>query len=493
MNAQARGPLLSRRAGVLAHVSSLPGPADCGDFGCATSRFFEWCETSGLRLWQVLPLGPTGPGHSPYSATSAFACNPSWYARTSSRMAHAGAPNDRCDLSRAALDRQRWLEEDWLRFKRDGPADERRAYEAYRESEQQKGWLVDWTLYAALKERQGGRPWFEWDSEIRRREPTALRAASRECAGRLDFHAWVQFTLDAQARSVRAAAEARDIVWLGDLPFGVALDSADVWSRRELFRVDRDGHASVTAGFPPDDFSPLGQCWNTPLFDWNAMARDGYAWWLARCRAGLRWTHALRIDHFRGYSSSWEIPAGADNAVNGRWIDAPGDELFRAAREAGLVRQLIAEDLGKITAEVTALRDRFELPGMHVLQFGLDDPASTHHPDRHQREALAVTGTHDNDTFNGWFAGLDAERRELVGSSLGSTAAPARAAVERCWASAAAWALAPLQDLLELGGAARMNRPGQAADQWTWRCDPALLDEQRSSWLAELARRYGRV
>lgn len=485
--------MLSRRAGVLAHVSSIPGPARCGNFGGATSCFLDWCAAAGLRLWQTLPLGPTGSGHSPYSSTSAFACNPSWYAGRCPPDRNDGERLDRCDLSLAALDAQRRLEEGWLRFTRDAGIDERRKLEAYRESDDRKNWLDDWALYAALKERHGGSPWFAWDPELRRREPRALRAASHECAERLRFHAWVQFELDEQARSVRAVAEARDIVWLGDLPFCVALDSADVWSRRELFRVDRDGRPAAIAGVPPDDFSPQGQRWDTPLFDWDAMGRDDYAWWIARCRASLHWVHALRLDHFRGYSAAWEIPTGSATAATGRWVEGPGDALFRAVREAGFAQRLIAEDLGEITPAVTELRDRFGFPGMHVLQFGLDDPESKHHPGRHRRHAIACTGTHDNDTFDGWFAKLDRERRERVTSSLRSTQAPAVAAVEACWGSAADWAVAPLQDLLELGSAARMNRPGQAEGQWAWRCEPTLLSEERGAWLARLARHHGRT
>ena len=468
MNGPASASNLSRRAGVLAHVSSLPGPASCGDFGFATSRFLEWCSASGLRLWQVLPLGPTGPGHSPYAATSSFAGNPVWYAHADSGRQPDGERLDRADLSRAARDRQLRLEQDWQRFTREAAAGERDDLEAYRD--EQKSWLDDWTLYAALKERFDGRPWFEWDTELRRREPGALHDAARQCDERRSFHAWVQFELDAQARSVRALCEAHDVAWLGDLPFGVALDSADVWSRRDLFRVDGDGRFDATAGCPPDEYSALGQNWNTPLFDWEAMARESFAWWIARCRAALRWTHALRLDHFRGYAATWEIPSGAETAGAGRWVDVPGDELLQTARESGLGPQLVAEDLGEITADVIELRERFDLPGTLVLQFGLEDPQSLHHPSRHRCHALAYTGTHDNNTFNGWFAELDRERQDRVRSTIGATQTPARAAVETCWASPAAWAVAPLQDLLELGGDARMNRPGRAKEQWAWRC-----------------------
>ena len=340
MDTRATDPTLTRRAGVLAHVSSLPGPRYCGDFGFAASNFFEWCRAAELRLWQVLPLGPTGRGHSPYSATSAFACNPTWFAQRGSPAGEEAARFDRCDLPRASRDRRRRLEESWRAFERDASSDRRVACESFRHSEEREFWLEDWTLYAALKEHHGERPWFEWDPELRRREPAALREAARELDERRRFHGWVQFELDRQARSVRASAEAHDIVWIGDLPFTVALDSADVWARREFFRVDDDGRPEVTAGVPPDAFSDAGQCWNTPLFDWIAMEQDGFAWWLARCRAALRWVHALRLDHFRGYAASWEIPFGAETAAAGRWQAVPGDALFEAVRGAGLDRRL---------------------------------------------------------------------------------------------------------------------------------------------------------
>ncbi|NIM00532.1 MAG: 4-alpha-glucanotransferase [Acidobacteria bacterium] len=493
MNAPASGSIDSRRGGVLAHVSSLPGPAYCGDFGLAATSFLDWCSASRLRLWQVLPLGPTGPGHSPYAATSCFACNPLWYAHASSPERNDGDRIGRADPSRAVRDRLARLESGWRRFRRTTGAEAQREFEAFRDAEEQRVWLEDWTLYAALKERFDGRPWFEWDADLRRREKSALRAASREHAERQAFHAWVQYELDTQARSVRARAEAHDVVWLGDLPFGVARDSADVWSRRDLFRVDDDGRPDGTTGCPPDEFSPFGQNWHTPLFDWEAMNGENFAWWIARCRATLRWTHALRLDHFRGYSATWVIPPGAASAGSGRWVEVPGDALFSAVRDAGIDAQLIAEDLGEITPDVLALRDRHGLPGTLVLQFGLEDPGGPHHPSRHHRRAVVYTGTHDNDTFNGWFEELVAERSERVRRSLGPLQSAARAAVEACWASPAAWAIAPLQDLLELGSEARMNEPGRAQGQWTWRCDPALLDSRRSTWLAELSARHGRA
>jgi 4-alpha-glucanotransferase len=399
MSTPASGSIDSRRAGVLAHVSSLPGPALCGDFGFAATGFLDWCAASRLRLWQVLPLGPTGPDHSPYAATSCFACNPLWFAHGRSGETLDDDRLERCDPSRAARDRLAWLESAWRAFRRSAGAEAKREFEAFRDSDEQRAWLEDWTLYAALKERFGGRPWTEWGAALRRREKTALAAASRELAGRQEFHAWVQHELDKQARSVRSRAEARGVLWLGDLPFGVALDSADVWSRRDLFRVDRDGRPAGTTGCPPDEYSSLGQNWNTPLFDWRAMRDERFAWWLARCRAALRWTHAVRLDHFRGYSATWEIPPGAASAAEGRWVETPGEALLTAAREGGLEARFVAEDLGEITPDVTALRDRHGLPGTLVLQFGLEDPASPHHPAHHPRRAVAARA--DADRFAG--------------------------------------------------------------------------------------------
>jgi 4-alpha-glucanotransferase len=423
---------------------------------------------------------------------SAFACNPAWYAQPHSPTSEVDEPADRCDLSLSLSSRIRQLEEGWVAFERNAGPAERRRYEAYRESETQKAWLSDWTLFAALKERHDQRPWFRWNKGLRRRDPGALREAVRECSRRQDFHAWVQYTLDAQARSVRAMAEENDILWLGDLPFGVALDSADVWARRELFRVDGDGRPAAVAGVPPDEYSPHGQVWNTPLFDWEALAQDGFSWWMERCRATLRWTHRLRLDHFRGYCATWEVPADSDTAAAGSWVECPGDALFAAASQSHLLPHLFAEDLGEITGDVTALRDRHDLRGMHVLQFGLEDPQSPHHPDRVRSHSLTVTGTHDSDTFNGWFDTLDAKRRERVSAVLGDLTSPARAAIETCWASPATWTMAPLQDLLELHGEARMNRPGEAEGQWSWRCAAELLSEQRCDELARVARRHGR-
>jgi 4-alpha-glucanotransferase len=456
--------LFSRRAGVLAHVSSLPGPATLGE---PAIRFLDWCAAAGLSLWQVLPLGPPGPGNSPYSGTSAFAGNPQLYPGS--------------------------LERDWRRFERDAGEAERRELEAFVDSPERAVWLADWTLYSALKEQHDGRAWPLWDPELRRRDAVAIRSAERRLDERRRFHAWVQYALDIEARRTRAAAEERGIVWVGDLPFYVALDSADVWARREFFRVDGDGHPEATAGFPPDAFSDDGQCWNHPLFNWATLAEHGYDWWIARCRAALGWVHALRLDHFRGYRSFWEIPPHAATAAAGRWLEGPGDTLFEYVREAGLNDVLFAEDLGKIDDDVHRLRERYGFPRMHVLQFGLDDETSLHHPSNHEPHAVACTGTHDNDTFAGWFDSLDEATQVIVREQLGSNSPPALAAVECAWASPAAWAVAPLQDLLGLGSEARMNRPGQADGQWGWRCPEGALTDDRAARLQELARRHGRI
>jgi len=438
----------ARRAGVLAHVTSLPGAAPDGDLGEDSVTFLDWCADAGLRIWQVLPLGPPGPGRSPYSATSSFAGNPAW------------APPP-------------------------GPDDD---------DGDDAAWLDEWTLYAALKERHGGLPWMRWDDELRRRDAGALARARRELEPQLRRHRRVQRALERAATRLRGEAARRDIVWFGDLPFYVALDSADVWARRELFRVDAEGRPLAVAGCPPDAYAEDGQRWDQPVYDWGAMEAEGFAWWRARCARAFDWVHALRLDHFRGFAAYWEIPPDAATAREGRWVEGPGARLLDALFDAPPRGRLVAEDLGVIDDDVDALRDRYALPGMHVLQFGLDDPQSVHHPANHRARGLACTGTHDSDTFVGWFSTLDAERRAAVASELG-TGDPvevAFAALERCWSSPCEWAVAPLQDLLGLGSEARMNVPGRARDQWRWRAEHGALCPELAARLRELGARHGR-
>jgi 4-alpha-glucanotransferase len=445
MLAGANPSLTERRSGVLAHLSSIPSSRPDEPLIERVERFLDWCQLAGFRLWQVLPLNPVGLGNSPYSATSAFAG-------------------------------RRWTE-----------------HAAIEEgSDWNPPWLDDWALYAALKRHHKGAPWTSWDLELRRREPAALESARRQLAAEIRQEGALQAQIHHEALQIRRAAAERDIVWLGDLPFYVALDSADVWAHRELFKVDEGGQPSVVAGCPPDDYSEDGQRWNHPVFNWPAMQADQFRWWIGRLDRALEWVDALRVDHFRGYSAYWEIDAEAPTAAAGRWVQAPGkqlfDTLFDSKRSASRrSAPLIAEDLGVIDNDVETLRDRYGFAGMHVLQFGWGDPNSTHDPSNHRRNALCCTGTHDNDTTLGWLRTLEPAARRALERQLqleGEEALAAEAA-RQTLASPTAWAVLPLQDLLELGSEARMNLPGTAEGQWGWRAAPnSLTPELAAHWRA---------
>ena len=449
MLAGANPSLTERRSGVLAHLSSLPASHPDEPLIERVERFLDWCQLAGFRLWQVLPLNPVGPGKSPYSATSAFAG-------------------------------QRWSEH---------PFGTEKSTEA-EETGWSPPWLDDWALYAALKRQHKGSPWTTWDPELRRREPAALKSARRKLAAEIRQERALQAEIHREAIQIRRAAAERGIVWLGDLPFYVALDSADVWTNRGLFKVDEEGQPAFVAGCPPDDYAEEGQRWNHPVFNWAAMQADQFRWWIERLDRAFEWVDALRVDHFRGYSAYWEIDADAPTAASGRWVQAPGqqlfDTLFDAQRSASRrSAPLIAEDLGVIDDEVESLRDRYGFAGMHVLQFGWGDLTSSHDPSNHRSHALCCTGTHDNDTTLGWLRTLEPSARRALERQfqLDGEASLAAEAARQTLASPAAWAVLPLQDLLGLGSEARMNLPGSAEGQWGWRAAAdSLTPELAEHW-----------
>lgn len=492
-----------RAAGVLVHPTSLPGPYGIGDLGPATTGFLDWAGESGLRVWQVLPLGPVGPDGSPYSSPSAFAGNPllisperlageGWLGRDSLAPLPPFDP-DRVEFGRVGIWKMRLLRRSWARFQRDATAGARRELDEFVEGAEQRYWLEDWALYAALKERWGGRPWTRWDRELRSREPAALAAAARELADEVAYQRFLQFVFFRQCAGLRREANARGLTLLGDVPFYVAPDSADVWARRELFRIDGNGRPTHVAGVPPDYFSKTGQLWGNPVFRWDRLADEGYGWWIERIRANLRLVGGLRLDHFRGFVAFWEIEAGARDASAGRWVEGPGRALFDAMSGALGHLPLLAEDLGLITPDVESLRDEVGLPGMHVLQFAFSDPDSKHLPEHHSPRSVVYTGTHDNDTLAGWFAGLDEATRQRV---LAYCAADAETVVDRlieaAYRSPAELALVPLQDYLGLDSAARMNRPGTTAGNWRWRVRGEALSLRVAARLRERAARHDR-
>jgi 4-alpha-glucanotransferase len=495
-----------RIAGLLLHPSSLPGASGIGDLGREADRFLDWCAAGGMSVWQILPLGPTGHGDSPYSATSAFAGNPLLLSPGSLRDAgllSAGDledapvfPEGRVDFPGVAAWKEKVLRLSFERFSRQAPAELAREGEAFAAEPSRAAWLEDWVLYSALKARSGGAGWSRWPAELRRREPEALERARRELAEELAYHRYLQFLFHLQWERVRREAHRREIRILGDLPLYVAMDSADVWANQHLFDLDREGRPRHVAGVPPDYFSRTGQRWGNPLYLWERMAEEGFAWWIARVRENLRQADMIRIDHFRGLEAYWEIPAGEKTAVKGAWRPGPGPAILDALRAALGEVPLVAEDLGVITEEVDALKDSFELPGMRVLQFAFDSADSDHLPGRLPPRTVIYTGTHDNDTTRGWFEALkDKAARKRVLEFLGPGAEKEihwemiRAAFE-----SEAWiAMVPVQDVLGLGSEARMNLPSRAHGNWGWRAAPGSLDPALSERLRRLAVRTGRA
>jgi len=499
---------LPRSFGIVLHPTSLPGRWGIGTLGAEARAFLDWLSEAGAGWWQVLPLGPTGYGDSPYQSFSAFAGNP--YLLDPEEFLSRGwlgveapppFPEDHVDYG--LLYRTRWelLRRAYAGFLRRGSGAEKGDLRRFAESEER--WLPDYALFMALKARFGGAPWTAWPRKLARREPRALAAARRTLAEDVGFHTWTQWWFFRSWGALRAYARDRGIGIIGDMPIFVAHDSADVWAHPELFHLDEGGNPTVVAGVPPDYFSATGQRWGNPLYRWEVHAADGFRWWVSRVAHALRACDLVRLDHFRGLQAYWEIPASEPTAVHGRWVPAPGETLLKAIQhELGDV-PFVAEDLGVITPEVDALRDRFGLPGMRVLQFafasGDENPHLPHNYPEHGR-VLVYTGTHDNDTTLGWFRAAPGEERARAqrylarhGISLERDEDAPGALTRLALESRAVLALIPLQDVLGLDSSARMNRPAVPSGNWAWRYRAPDLAEGLAGSLRAAAQSTGRV
>jgi len=483
-----------RRAGILLHVSSLPSRFGAGDLGPAAVRFLDWAAAAGQTLWQVLPLGPTGAGDSPYGGASAFAGNPLFI--SPERLIEEGWLSEGEAFDTAHESRESILRRAFDRFRAGAFSDSRRDFEAFRSSPDQASWLADWSLYEALRRRAKGVGWIAWEAPLARREPRALDTARRELASEIEFAEWTQFVFFRQWQRVRTEASRRGIRIVGDLPIYLAHDSADVWAHRDLFALDAGGLPERVAGVPPDYFSETGQLWGYPVYRWRAHASSGFAWWTDRLRANLRLADAVRIDHFRGFASFWEVPAQERTALNGRWSPGPGRALFDAAEKSlGAPLPVIAEDLGFITPDVIELLEELEFPAMKVLQFAFSEDDSPHQPHRHEENAVVYTGTHDNDTTRGWSETLSKEERDRFHLYTGAGPAdPASLTLLRlAYESVARWAIVPMQDVLDLPTSARMNTPGRAEGNWTWRARESDFTLEAATRLRSLAHLTGRI
>ena len=492
----------TRSAGVLLHVTSLQGGHGIGDLGPAARRWIDLLADAQQSWWQMLPLGPPGPGDSPYNCYSAVAGNTLLISLddlaesgllTQQDLAEGPEATDHVsfEATRAyKLDRLRLA---WQNCRRHQSGLEQ-AEEEFRNANAE--WLSDYALFMALRSAHGNRPWGEWPSPLRLRDRAALSEACQAHADAIDFECFVQFVFWKQLQALRAHAHQKAIGLIGDLPMFVSGDSADVWSRPELFQLDADLRPVAVAGVPPDAFSTTGQMWNNPLYDWPAMSADDYAWWTRRLAAAFTQADAVRLDHFRGFESYWRIPSGSPTAETGQWTPGPGAPFFEAIRRRLGPVQFVAEDLGLITNEVHALRRLLQLPGMRVLQFGFGStPDPLHLPHRFSHDCITYSGTHDNDTTLGWFKSLDthAQARWQSYADTGEDADPVWATIRLAWASVAALAIVPLQDVLTLPTSARMNRPSSTDDNWTWRLGNFDRVVEGLRRLASLTRTYGRV
>jgi 4-alpha-glucanotransferase len=501
---------LPRAAGVLLHPTSLPGRHGIGDLGVEAHAFVDFLGATGQRWWQILPLGPTGYGNSPYQSTSSFAGNAllididdlarrGWL--SPEEIPHdARLPIDHVDFDAVTVLKEASLRlaYDGFRAKGDDPK-----FEEFIAAN--SGWLDEFVFYQALKDVHAGQPWYEWEPELVERAPAAMADWRERLAEGIRYHEFVQYAFEIQWQELRAACQRQGLMVIGDLPIFVAHDSADVWANPDLFYLDKRGQPLVVAGVPPDYFSETGQLWGNPLYRWDAHAADDYSWWAARLRFLLGRVDIVRIDHFRGFEAYWEIPAGSTTAADGKWIEGPASKFFDAMRRRLGNLPLIAEDLGLITPGVEALRDEFSLPGMRVLQFGFgpDSGSEKHLPHRFVPHCVVYTGTHDNDTTKGWFTSTDVATTQTW-EEIESERAYARRYLDSpgneihwdmirlAFSSVADTAVIPLQDILGLDSRARMNLPGKAEGNWLWRFKKGQLDRQAHDRYAELTALYSR-
>jgi 4-alpha-glucanotransferase len=491
-----------RASGILVHPTSFPGRFGVGDLGPGAISMLDFLHHARQRMWQVLPLGPTGYGASPYALLSAFAGNPLLISPECLLEENLLAPvdledapvgrEDRVDYGAVIPWKSAALRASYARYERVASATLRAEFAAFCTA--QAGWLDEFALFMALKDKHDSVAWTRWGAPYARRDPEALAEAREALAGEIAFHRYTQFLFYRQWGALRKEARKRGISIIGDLAIFVAHDSADVWANQRYFKLDRRGEPLVVAGVPPDYFSPTGQRWGNPIYRWDALAADGYAWWIARARHALELADIIRLDHFRGFEACWEIPSDKPTAEGGRWMEGPGVALFGAIQSALGETPFIAEDLGVITAEVDALRERFGFPGMRVMQFGFDDgPKSPHLPHHVVANSALYTGTHDNDTSAGWFATLKTSRRAYTLRYLNTDATHVPMAMIRAaQASVAQLVIAPLQDVLGLGSAARMNFPSHTDGNWEWRCPERLLTDNVADQLAQFATLYDR-
>ena len=496
-------PVLSiRSSGLLLHISSLPGSWGIGDMGPEARRFVDILHHTGQQLWEVLPLGPTGYGDSPYQGLSAFAGNPNLISPELLLEERLLALDDlagfqpfeegNIDFGAVIPFKRQLLQKAYERFCKGAMPELIEALRTFRA--EHAAWLEDYALFIALKEAHGGSEWTRWPQELVRREPKALQLAREELGEQVDYHVFTQFLFFRQWLGLKSYANARGVRIVGDIPIFMGHDSADVWAHQDLFYMDENGQLTAVAGAAPDFFIQEGQLWGNPLYRWDVLKARGYDWWLERIRMALKQADILRLDHFRGFAAAWEVKAGSPNAVNGRWAPGPGADLFvTIARELGPL-PLIAEDLGLITPDVHALRAQFRYPGMKVLQEAFHtDATNIYLPHNYTQDFVVYTGTHDMQTTLSWWQTLPPSiqhKARLYMATDGHNIVWDM--IRLAFASVADMAIIPMQDLLSLDNSARLNTPGNPSGNWTWRYRYDQLDHSIIERLQTLTDIYGR-
>jgi 4-alpha-glucanotransferase len=487
-----------RASGLLLHVTSLPSPYGIGDLGPAAFAWIDRIHEAGQRWWQALPLGPTGYGNSPYQALSSFAGNAlliSPQLLGADGLLEHGDENVSFDDGVVDYDRvvpfkEKLVRTALARFQRGMASELAPEYEEF--CARQSSWLEDYALFRALKVRYGGVSYLEWPADLVERRPDVLAEARRTLAAEMDLVRFAQFLLFRQGEQLKNYAHSKEIGLIGDLPFFVSPDSSDVWANPEFFLLDERRRPQFVAGVPPDYFSAQGQLWGNPVYNWEALRASGYRWCIERLRSLLSHVDLVRLDHFRGFMAAWHVPAGTSTAQSGSWGPGPGAEFFQTVQTELGGLPFVAEDLGLITPDVEKLRDHFQIPGTRVLQFAFDGHEDNPYlPRNFVNNTVVYTGTHDNPTSREWFEELTDTQRQTLSSKYfnhvaGENIEPGPAMMSLAWHSRAALAVAPLQDLINLGREARMNIPGVAGGNWRWRCTEAMLTDEPFAWLRDL-------
>ena len=489
-----------RESGILMHITSLPGPYGVGTMGKQAYAFVDFLKKAGQSVWQILPLAPTGYGDSPYQSCSTFAGN--HYLIDLDMLVQQGLLRQeeisgihwcddpvKADFGLLYNSRLRVLRMAYSRFEADED------FDAF--CMKNGGWLPDFVLFMALKDRSGGKPWYQWEENLKRRDPDAVWQARQELKAETRFYSFVQYLFYTQWEALRGYAHENGISIIGDVPIYVPLDSADVWSNPELFQLDEKLDPVAVAGCPPDAFSEDGQLWGNPLYRWDLMDRDGYSWWIRRLEAAGKLYDVVRIDHFRGFEAYWAVPFGDDTAKNGKWIKGPGMRFVEAVKKGLPGIRMIAEDLGFLTQEVLDLRDASGYPGMKVLEFAFDSKEpSDYLPHTYTRNTVCYTGTHDNMTMRQWLETADKEAVDYAAEymRLSEEEGLVWGVIRTAMASVSDLCVVQMQDYLDLGGEARMNFPGTLSNKnWTWRARDGYLTDALAERIHDLTRLYGRL